>query len=112
VAGIGDDGVLSAIVNWVTGQSVADLHLQVGGLISPGNERVVWIRQRPLKLGDEIKVRVVEADSTDKPMKRYKRDPAKELRAKRAYVRKTAKELRWKIEARPRKSPANSRTKK
>ena len=55
VAGIEDDGVLSAIVNWVTGQSVADLHLQVGGLISPVNEHVVWIRQRPLKLGDEIR---------------------------------------------------------
>jgi hypothetical protein len=35
LAGIGDDGVLTAIVDWVTGRDRADLFLEVGGLVSP-----------------------------------------------------------------------------
>ena len=35
LAGIGDDGVLSAIVNWVATDREGDLFLHVGGLLSP-----------------------------------------------------------------------------
>jgi len=103
LAGIGDDGVLSAIVNWVTGKKTADLFLQVGGLINPTDEHVSWIRQKRLRVGDEIQVKVVKANSVDEPMRRYRRDPAKELRAKKNYVRSLAKELGWKIQAKSKK---------
>ena len=83
VAGIVDDGVLSAIVNWVTGENAADLFLSVRGLISPLDEHVSWIRQRRLRVGDEIQVRVVEETLVDKPKRRYRRDRTKELRAKK-----------------------------
>src|SRR5438477_171203 len=54
VAGIGEDGVLSTCLNWVTRGGVGDLFLQVGGLISPTEESVTWVRQKPLKVGDCI----------------------------------------------------------
>ncbi len=97
-AGIGDDGVLTAIVDWVTGKDRGDLFLEVGGLISPQNEHVHWVRQRSLRVGDRIQVRIVETNSIDKPTKRYRTDPAAELKAKKRYVRSMAKELGWKIQ--------------
>jgi hypothetical protein len=106
-AGIGDDGVLSAIVNWVTGDRAADLFLEVGGLISPSGEHVAWERQKNLRLGDEIKVKIVEATSIDKPSRKYRIDPAEELRSQKRYVRIMAKKFGWTIQARPkRKSSA------
>ena len=104
VAGIGDDGVLSAIVNWVTGKNGADLFLETGGLISPTSEHVSWIHQRPLQIGDTIQVKIVETDSIDEPTERRQRDAAKDLRAKKDYVRTMAKQLGWKILASPIKS--------
>jgi hypothetical protein len=47
LAGIGDDGVLSVIANWIAGgrYKAADLFLEVGGLVSPSQEHVAWIKQ-------------------------------------------------------------------
>jgi hypothetical protein len=97
-AGIGDDGVLSAIVNWVTGKSGADLHLYVGGLINPGKERVSWVEHRHLTAGDEIQVKVVEVNSVDEPMRRTLDETAKALEDRKEYVRRMAKQLGLKIQ--------------
>ena len=70
VAGIGDDGVLSAIMNWVGKGGRGDLFLEVGGMITPSNQHVSWIPQKPLQVGDEIRIRVVEVDLVDEPVKK------------------------------------------
>ncbi|MGH9496556.1 MAG: hypothetical protein ACRD3B_16255 [Candidatus Sulfotelmatobacter sp.] len=98
LAGIGDDGVLTAILSWVTGENAADMFLEVGGLLSLVDEHVSWLNQKPLRVDDEIQVRIVEVDAVDRPTRRRRRDPAKEHQAKKEYVRRMAKELGWKIE--------------
>lgn len=113
LAGIGDDGVLSAIANWVAGgrYKAADLFLEVGGLISPSQEHVAWIKQRPLRVGDEIRVKIIDATSVDVPTQRYRNDSAKDLKSRKAYVRALAKQLGWTIQTHPKKSKSLSRKK-
>jgi len=101
-AGVADDGVLTAIVSWVTGKGREDLFLQVGGLVSPKDEHLRWVHQKPLRVGDQIQVRIVETKLADKPIKRYRIHPAETLKAKKRYVRMMARELGWKIQSRPR----------
>jgi len=103
LAGIGNDGVLSAIVNWVTGDQVSDLSLEVGGLVSPIQEHVAWVRRKPLRVGDVIGVKIVETRSTDRPVKKHRIDPAEELRSQKHYVRMMAKKLGWKIQPQPKR---------
>jgi hypothetical protein len=98
VAGLADKGVLTAIVNWVDWRSGADLFLTVGGLVSATEEHVSWISQKPLRVGSEIRVKVVETDSADNPIKRHRTDPAERLRSQKRYVRMMAKQLGWKIQ--------------
>ena len=95
---MGDEGVLSAIVNWVTGRSGADLHLQVGGLISPRKEHVSWVEQKHLAVGDVIRVKVGEANSVDEPKRRNPDETAKALEDRKEYIRRLAKELGMRIE--------------
>jgi hypothetical protein len=99
-AGIGDDGVLTTIVNWVTGKDRSDLFLEAGGLVSPRDEHVNWVRQKRLRVGDRIQVKIVEANVVDKPSKRYRIHPTERLNAKKRYVRAMARELGWKIQSR------------
>ena len=103
LAGIGDDGVLSAIVNWVAGDRAADLFLEVGGLVNPIREHVAWLEQKPLRVGDEIRIKIVETTSTDKPIKKHRIDPAEELRSQKRHVRVMAKNLGWTIQTRPKR---------
>jgi hypothetical protein len=70
LAGIGDDGVLTATVNWVTRDGKGDMFLQVGGFVSPAGEHVKWVNQRPLRVGDEIRVKIVRANSAETPIKK------------------------------------------
>jgi hypothetical protein len=106
--GIGNDGVLSCIVNWVARAGKGDLFLQVGGLVRPTEEHVGWIGQRRLRVGDRIQVQVVEKNSTDEPARKYRLDPKEQTKAKKRYVRALAKELGWTIQATPtRRRPAS-----
>jgi hypothetical protein len=110
VAGIGVDGVLSVIVNWVGGgRGPADLFLEVGGLDSPAQEHVVWVRQKPLRVGDEIRVKIVDAASVDAPIERYRTDSAKDQKNQKAYVRAAAKQLGWTIQTVPEKKSMRSK---
>jgi hypothetical protein len=106
-AGVGDDGVLSAILTWVRGARNTpsqrsklvqgeDLFIQVGGLISPVEEHVIWL-QRSLRVGDDVRIAVVERAAVDRPKSRKRTDPAQELRAQKKYVRQMAKRFGWQI---------------
>jgi hypothetical protein len=112
LAGIGDDGVLSAIVNWVTGRQAADLFLHVGGLVSSADEHVAWIKQKKLSVGDSVEIKIVEASSVDVPVRRRRRDPAKDMRNRKKYVRAMAKQLGWKIQVNPKLAKSKSRKKR
>ena len=61
VTGLNGDCVLSTIVTHVEGPGGRRLNLHVGGLITAAEEHVIW-RNTRLKLGDEVKLRIVEAD--------------------------------------------------
>jgi len=99
VAGIGEDGVLSAILSHVIGDRSDEVNLHVGGLDSKLDEHVVW-RHLPLQTGDEVTIRVLESRKVDTPSKRSRRDPAKDKRAIKRYVRRMAKEFGWQVVAR------------
>jgi hypothetical protein len=95
VAGIDADCVLSTMVDYVSGKT-GGLHLHVGGLNSSTQEHVRW-QDRSLRMGDEIRIRIVSRESADAPTKRIPREPSKELESKKGYVRHYAKELGWEI---------------
>ncbi len=105
-AGIGEPGVLSAILNWVgseprKGERKADefASIRVGGLISSTEEHVTWAR-RALRRGDKVVIRVVETERSDRPRQRD-RDTAGKIRSRqKRQVRRLAKSFGWKIETR------------
>ena len=83
-AGVGADGVLSAIVNWVrltgpaartarrTRQPIEESRIHVGGL--RGDEHRTWL-ERDLFPGDRVSIHVVKAPRADSPTKRTPRRP-------------------------------------
>src|SRR5215469_18710039 len=101
LAGVGERGDLSAIINRVVGGGGEDLFMHVGGLAN--EEYVDWIEHKHLQVGDEICVRIVDSGPADEPVRRPRNHPAT-LKAKKRYVRMMAKELGWKIETKSRKS--------
>ena len=121
-AGVGDLGVLTAIVDWVRrkGEHTRDrkpdsveeeLDLHVGGLITPTDESVRWVN-RGLKVGSEVRIKVVEARSVDQPRSRARGIRKQILRSQNRYVRDVKKCVRemarrfgWKIQTRPRPVP-------
>src|SRR5262245_41821304 len=113
-AGVGDFGVLTAILTWVShhpaklakwaAEGVPEtepttLELTVGGLgrdDSDTTEHLKWVESN-LEVGDEIRMRVVEVLSSDPPLRRYQDDPEWVELQKKEYVRKTAQEFGWEI---------------
>jgi hypothetical protein len=102
-AGIGGDCVLSAIVNYVAGHGRAEMFLQVGGLDCSMQEHVRWVEQKPLRVGDEIRIKIIDVDSVDAVVEKHQTDPVKNLEVQKRYVRRMAKELGWKIQAQAKK---------
>ena len=87
-AGVGELGVLGAHVSWVRRKGERtlakkpdyveeELTLQGGGLITPTEEHVRWL-DRSLKVGDEVRIRVVGDAPVGRPRSRERRDPSKE----------------------------------
>jgi len=72
LAGVGDDGVLTSIVSWVTRPGQGECFLSVSGLYSQTKKHVNWINQRRVSVGDEIRLRIVEASSVDPPIEQEK----------------------------------------
>ena len=107
-AGVGDLGVLSTHVIWVRRQGQhtraktpdaveEELTLGVGGLISPTGEDVRWQDARPVQVGDEVRIKIVELASVDEPSIRKKSDPVKDEQRRKSYVKEMAKQLGWKL---------------
>jgi len=107
-AGVGDLGVLAAHVTWARRkgehtlakqpESVEEeLSLYVGGLITTTGEHVRWV-DRPLKNGDEVRIRIIEDAPVDRPRSRERRNRSKELRLQKRYVKEMAKRFGWKIQ--------------
>jgi hypothetical protein len=106
-AGIGDDGVLTAIVRSVprpiqatsqkrTSRAGEDLGLDVGGLTPSTLEYVRW-KSPKLRSGDEVLIKIIETDRPDKPSSRQRADPNEAIHAEKRYVERAAKKLGWKI---------------
>jgi len=97
VVGIGKDGVLSTTIIRVPFRRRRETRLYVGGLILPENEHVRW-KEALLRVGDEVRRKVVEAETVDRPHVRYARDLVAEAEAEKHHVRKLAKKFGWKIQ--------------
>jgi hypothetical protein len=79
VAGIGKDGVMNTILDWIGNPGAQDiLSLTVGGLDNATNEFVEWSKQ-PLKQGDELLVRIIEVESVDVAKRRSAADDGEAL---------------------------------
>lgn len=76
-AGIGPNGVLSAILDWVGGgtRRTADGHFgfHVGGLDSRTDEHVDWSVPE-VGVGDEVTIRILETEDIDPEAERRKAD--------------------------------------
>ena len=96
VAGVNAASVLTLIIDYV-GRDKQRSHLRVGGLLIPDEEHVTW-HDSNLAVGDDVRIKIVETETVDAPTKRHPRDPKKEVRAQKRYVRTMAKKLGWKIQ--------------
>ena len=96
VVGIGNDGVLSTTITHVPFRRRRETRLYVGGLVLPQNEDVRW-KKALLRVGDEVRLKVVEAETVDKPRVRVARDLASEAEAEKRHLRKLARKFGWKI---------------
>ena len=46
----------------------------MGALISQTKEHANWISQKPLSVGDNVQVKLIEIDVADKPLEQYRLD--------------------------------------
>jgi len=99
LAGIGNHGVLSTTITYVSGRGEPETRLDIGGLVMPEKEHMRW-RRPSLRVGDEVRVKIVDRKSVDKPRKRSRTDPASEIAAQKRYVRMMAGKFGWKIQER------------
>jgi hypothetical protein len=106
-AGVGDLGVLTTVLSWVRrerrntetrepGNIEEELTLNVSGLISSKNEHVRWSESK-VRVGDEVRVRVVSVESVDLPGDRSTEDSAEDLGRQERYVEQMAKRFGWTI---------------
>lgn len=75
-AGVGEHGVMSSILTLVKKRRRRrQMWLEVGGIPADGVDgqrmHVGWVGKKPIKIGDEIRIRVIEKDEVDPP--RYTR---------------------------------------
>ena len=106
VAGVGDFGVLIACVNWVahspekleqrrtagiSEQPPNELNVQVSGLQSDEAPPLhkEWT-DTTLQVGDQIKIRVIDASHVDPAAAEHRDEPGDALEQKKAYVRQYA----------------------
>jgi hypothetical protein len=83
--GVGDSGVLSAIVRWAGGAGEpGDLGLDIGGLDTRTNEHIRWPHPPEIKVGDAITIQVIETDTVDPP--RDRKTPAQLREEEREFL--------------------------
>jgi flagellar basal body L-ring protein FlgH len=57
-----EDGAISAVVS-----SAPDCFCHVGASVGPNGDYAKWVDHKPLKIGDEITIRIRESNSADEP---------------------------------------------
>jgi len=104
MAGVGETGVLSAIVSWVrrgahpaeqeTGSWVETLSCEVGGLMHQdgADYHVKWLSQS-LGVGQQVTITVVEAPEVDRAPAAVREDPERTRRARRRYFETLQREF-------------------
>ena len=91
LAGVGDDGVLTAILSRAAGPDrEPDHHLHVGGYAN--RESIGWVEQA-VAVGDVIQIRVVDVGVVDEPAERKPEDPEFVAKAEREYYERMRKRL-------------------
>ena len=98
LAGVGEDGVLNAIVGWVCREKrlpdePCTLDLSVGGLDDDAHLR--WVEDRPLKVGDHVEVVIVEAEQPDVPRREARDDKALAEVSERRYFEHLKEKYGW-----------------
>ena len=98
LGGVGDDGVLNAIVGCVCQKGRPQdepcaLELSVGGL--DDHDHLRWVEQHPLKVGDHIEVVIVEAEQPDVPKREPRDDKALAEVSERKYFEHLKHKYRW-----------------
>ena len=102
-AGVGSVGVLSTSVCWVkrdtdtSSLTDEELTVDIGGLVPPAGDHLHW-NEQPLQVGDQVCVKIVEADIVDEPSVTKPTDPIRDKLAQKQYVREMAKQLGWRIQ--------------
>jgi hypothetical protein len=114
-AGLGDYGVMTAIIDWVGhsphtiakwqaegGKDIppVELRFHVGGLRlneAKVHEHLKWFEEE-LKPGDEVVIRILDQASADAPREVKAEDPDFKTKHEKAYVRRKAKEFGWDIQ--------------
>ena len=102
-AGVGERGVMTAMITWVTRSAQntgarepegveEELTLDVSGLIGGTNEHVRWVQSK-LTLGDEILIRIKSLDSVDVPWQRKTEQPS--ANSSREGSRLRSEDLSW-----------------
>jgi hypothetical protein len=85
------------MVSEISQQGSHDLSFGVRGLISAIEEHVIWKGHMPLKVGDEIALKIVHTDVVDTPEKRYLTNFKEDEENSKAYVLAVAKKYGWKL---------------
>ncbi|HEU4342462.1 MAG TPA: hypothetical protein VFU31_12910 [Candidatus Binatia bacterium] len=95
-AGVGSDGVLTAMTTWVrrrapaTGKWDRELSFSLGGYRATADavgEHLKW-QDRKLKTGDVLTIRVITATRVDAPKRRVAEDPKLLERSQRRYYQR------------------------
>ena len=83
---------MPATITHVPFRRKRETRLYVGGLVLPRNELVRW-KKALLRLGDAVRLKVVEAEAVDKPLVRVAREFGSEAEAEKHHLRKLARNL-------------------
>ena len=93
LAGVGNDGVLNAIINWVGGPAREDeLFLHVGGLDCSTDEHLRW-KATTIGVGAEILIKVVEAPFVDLPDERIRSERPTTVQQYRECLRQFSEQM-------------------
>lgn len=91
---VDDDGVMSADVTWVTPNPTRprpqELRARLGGILNEAH--VTWVEQ-DLQVGDEVTIRIVEADRRDDPIRSYRDNPAAGKESRRRLYEQLKREF-------------------
>ena len=96
VAGMDGEGMVNAILSHFKSGARDGLALAVGASVGATGKHVTWAKVG-LKLGDEIRVRILESDSADEPKARESREDQERdsLERNKEFVREMAKKWGW-----------------